>query len=271
MGADAVVVECMAIHPEMIWASETHMVRATTAVLTNARPDHFEDVGSDPDAMAAALRWVTPTGGRLVAAVEAATADLRDWARRRGAELIVVDTAGLEPLAEDRALAAAVCSAHGVAPQVAEPAMALTAGDPGLFFERTLMVAGKTVRFANAFACNDVDSFAMMWNEAKAPPPPVVLLNARPDRPLRSRRFIEFIAAQRPAPLLFVTGDAYALHFAQRLTAGAVRRLRARTAGNALAELAAAAPAGGLIWGVGNFHGFGAAMVGALSEHDPAC
>jgi poly-gamma-glutamate synthase PgsB/CapB len=271
MGADALVVECMAVHPEMIWASETHLVQATTAVLTNARPDHFEDVGADREAMAAALRWVTPKGGRLVVADEAATPHLRAWAAVRRAEVAVVETVGLEPLAADRALALAVCNAHGVSPEVAAPAMVLAAGDPGLFFERALVLGGKTVRFANAFACNDVDSFAIMWHQMKAPPPPVVLLNARRDRPVRSRRFIEFIAAQRPSPVLFVTGDAYALHFARRVVSGAVRRLRSRTPDSALAELAAAAPADGLIWGVGNYHGFGAKMVRALSERVPAC
>src|ERR1700676_1584388 len=37
--AEAVVVECMAIRPEMLWASETLFIRATTLVVTNARPD----------------------------------------------------------------------------------------------------------------------------------------------------------------------------------------------------------------------------------------
>jgi hypothetical protein len=183
----------------------------------------------------------------------------------------VVDTGGLEPLAADRALALAVCAAHGVPAEVAGPAMATAAGDPGIFFETTLTLAGKTVRFANAFACNDVESFAIIWDEVKAPPPAVVLLNARPDRPIRSRRFVEFLAAQKPTPVLFVTGDPYALHYARRVASSAVRRLAARTADTALTELAAAAPEGGVIWGVGNFHGFGARMVGALREHDPAC
>jgi hypothetical protein len=148
--------------------------------------------------------------------------------------------------------------------------METAAGDPGLFFERPLIIGGKRVRFANAFACNDVDSFALVWDEVKAPPPAVVLLNARQDRPVRSRRFVEFIAAQRPAPLLFVTGDPYALHYARR-TAASVRRLRARDTDAALAELAAAAPEGGVIWGVGNFHGFGKRLVGALSGNASAC
>jgi poly-gamma-glutamate synthase PgsB/CapB len=269
VGADVLVVECMAIHPEMVWASERYMVQATTAVLTNARPDHFEDVGSDPDAMAAALKWVAPKGGRLVVSDEAASAELRDWAAARENALTVVDTANLEPFAADRALALAVCAAHGVPADVAGPAMAVAVGDPGIFFERTLVVGGKTVRFENAFACNDVDSLAIAWNEVKSPSPAVVLLNARHDRPIRSRRFVEFIAAQKPAPVLFITGDAYALHFARRVAAA--RRLKARTPGAALAELAAAASDGGVIWGVGNYHGFGERMVDALSEHAVTC
>ena len=68
-----------------------------------------------------------------------------------------------------------------------------------------------------------------------------------------------------------MTGDAYAFHFARRVASGMVHRLRSRTAGAALAELAAAAPAGGVIWGVGNFHGFGAEMVSALGAYGPAC
>ena len=54
--AEAVVVECMAIRKELIWASETYLIQATMAVITNARADHFEDLGEDPDAMADALR-----------------------------------------------------------------------------------------------------------------------------------------------------------------------------------------------------------------------
>src|SRR5207253_248167 len=73
LDADTVVAECMAIRPEFVWASETHLVEATTAVITNARADHFEDIGEDPDAMAEAMRWVVPASGQLVVAAEAAT------------------------------------------------------------------------------------------------------------------------------------------------------------------------------------------------------
>src|SRR5258705_7177040 len=43
--ADAAVVECMAIRPEMVAASGNHPIRATTAVITNARADQPSEIG----------------------------------------------------------------------------------------------------------------------------------------------------------------------------------------------------------------------------------
>jgi hypothetical protein len=165
----------------------------------------------------------------------------------------------------------AVAADCGVAAGVAAAAMEQAVGDPGVYFEQSLTVAGKPVRFANAFACNDVESLALQWRGAAAPSPPVVLLNARRDRPVRSKRFVDFIAAQRPAPVLFVTGDSYALRYARRAAGANARRLASTTPSAALAELAAAAPAGGLIWGVGNYHGFGARLVDAVAGADKPC
>jgi gamma-polyglutamate synthase len=83
LAADAVVVECMAIRPEFAWASERHLVRATTTVITNTRPDHFEDLGADAGAAADAARWVVPAEGLLVVADEAMTPELRAIADQR--------------------------------------------------------------------------------------------------------------------------------------------------------------------------------------------
>src|SRR5437660_1472191 len=59
----------------------------------------------------------------------------------------VVDTAGLPPLQADRALALAVCEAHGVPVAIAGHAMDAAASDPDSFFERALTIGGKSVRF----------------------------------------------------------------------------------------------------------------------------
>jgi poly-gamma-glutamate synthase PgsB/CapB len=272
LGVDTVVVECMAIRPEFIWASEKHLVQATTAVITNVRPDHFEDIGPDANAAANAARWVVPAKGQLVVAAEAMTRDLQAWSNARGTAVTVVDTAGLAPKAADRALALAVCAAHGVAGDIAGPAMDADTDDPANFFERQLIINGKCVRFANAFACNDVSSLALLWPQREADVP-VVLLNARPDRPLRTKRFLEFLAARNPIPMVFVVGDPLAVRLARRagFRSDTLRPLRAREVDAAMAELAAATPAGGTIWGVGNYHGFGASLIAAIARQGTPC
>src|SRR5215468_930241 len=264
--ADAAVVECMAVRPEMVFASERHLVRATAAVITNIRGDHLEDIGEHPDAAADAVRWAVPVNGKVFVADEAATPALQSFAQMRGTEITVVDTAGLGALAAARALALAVCATHGVCAAVAGPAMDSATADPGGFFVRDLAIGGKAVRFANAFACNDVASLGLLWPTVDGSGRPVVLLNARRDRPLRTRRFLEFLVAREPAPMVFVAGDPFATVLARRagFKRDAVRRLRGRTAAEALAELAAPAAPGAAIWGVGNYRGIGARLIAQL-------
>lgn len=272
-GCDAAVVECMAIRPELIWASENHLVRAATAVITNARPDHLEEVGSDAGAAGEALRWVCPPGGRLVVAAEAVSPALRAWAAGQRTQLEVVDTGAMMPSAANRALALAVCAAHGVPADIAGPAMVEAIADPAAAFERPFDVAGKRLRFFNAFSCNDVESLALLWRGVTQPQTPVVVLNARRDRPLRTRHFLQYLAQATPAPLLFVIGDPLALRLARRagFAAGRVHALRHSDPAAALRELASPAAPGAVIWGVGNYHGFGAKLVAALAEPRAGC
>ncbi|MCP8936915.1 poly-gamma-glutamate synthase PgsB [Alsobacter sp. SYSU M60028] len=272
-GADAVVLECMAIQPETLWASETLLVGATTLVVTNARPDHFEEIGEDEEAMARSLAWLVPSGGVVVATREAATPAFVAAVEARGAVLVPVDTDGLPPDAANRRLALAVCARHGVSEETALAGMADATPDPGHFTEREVSVGGKTVRFANAFACNDVESLDLLWRERAGEGRPVVLLNARADRPVRTRHFLDFLARQTPEPIVLLAGDGLAAALARRagFGPGALRRLRTRRASEALAEAVAAASPGGVVWGVGNYHGLGRQLTVALAEAGKPC
>src|SRR5215510_14510179 len=156
LGADTIVAECMAIRPEFVFASERHLIEATTTVITNARADHLEDIGESTQASAQALAWSICANGQLVISTEAAGPALLARAEARGTAVNIVETAGLDPIEADRALALAVAIAHGVPATIAKPAMNAATPDPGSVRERTLNIEGKPVRFANAFACNDV-------------------------------------------------------------------------------------------------------------------
>jgi gamma-polyglutamate synthase len=273
LGADTIVVECMAIRPEFVFASEHHLIEATTTIITNTRADHLEDIGESTDASAQALAWSICANGQLIVSTEAASPTLLSRARARGTTVTIVDTTGLDPIAADRALALAVTTANGVPVAISQLAMDAAAPDPGSFRERTLAIEGKPVRFANAFACNDVESLKLLWPTVATSERPVVLLNARRDRPLRTQRFLAFLSAQVPMPLLFVVGDPLAARLARRagFERDAVRRLRARAPDIALRELAASTPSGGVIWGLGNYQGFGARLSVELAGRDASC
>ena len=273
LGADTIVVECMAIRPEFVFASERHLIEATTTIITNTRADHLEDIGESSEASAQALAWSICANGKLVVSAEAASPALMARAEARSTAVTIVDTAGLDPIEADRALALAVATLHDVPATITKPAMEAATPDPGSFHERTLDIEGKPVRFANAFACNDVDSLKLLWPTVATTERPLVLLNARRDRPLRTQRFLAFLAAQVPMPLLFIVGDPLAPRLARRagFSPDAVRQLRARLPDSALRELAASASSGGVIWGIGNYQGFGARLTAALAGRDASC
>lgn len=256
-GARAFVLECMAIRPELVRASEHLIVRATIAVVTNVRPDHLED--ADPEA--AALELV-PAGGVVVATSEAAIPGLERVARARGARVEIVDIAALDPERANRALAERVCRLAGVA----APDLRLGVADPGAFFVKSLAVAGKRLRFANAFACNDTVSLDHLLASVDDDAAPVMLLNHRNDRPLRSLQFLAHLARMPDRPMLLAMGSTAWLRRAARRHGLALTPIGAREPRSILRALGESAPDGATVWGIANYHGPAAALVRAVKD-----
>jgi gamma-polyglutamate synthase len=274
LGAEVAVLECMAIRPELVEASEGQIVRATTAVVTNTRPDHAEEIGEAPDAAARAVSYVLPPGGVAVVTAEAAGPILRARAAAVGCVLDIVEIADpADHHAANRALALRVCARHGVPPAVAGAAIDTAGPDPGAFFARDVDFADKRFRFLNAFACNDVSSLEMHWRRTDGPGVPVVLLNTRYDRPLRTRAFVRFLAHQSPRPRLFVVGPRLSMRIARQAGwgPGEIEWMEGDDPAIALTRIAAAVSPGGLVWGVGNYRGIGEGLVRALRHGGTAC
>ncbi len=273
--ADAIVVESMAIRPELVWASEHYLVQATVAVVTNTRSDHLEELGPEPRAMAEGLRWVVPRGKVLVVTEDAAAALILERAHALGTTLRIVNTAGAPALACNRLLALAVCEELGVPAAIAAAGMDRAPDAADAFSVSEIEIDGRRVRFANAFACNDAHSLDLLWREAYGamPVPAVVLLNARKDRRLRTRQFLEFLARRDPPVTLFLGGDPGAKRLATRagFDGREVRIVRAAPAASVLRALAAEAEANTIIWGTGNYQGLGAEIVEAMRTGAITC
>ncbi len=65
IGAKAIVMECMALQPILHWILQDKIVRATHAVITNARADHLDIMGPTEVDVALTLAGMVPADGAL--------------------------------------------------------------------------------------------------------------------------------------------------------------------------------------------------------------
>ena len=224
-GAEALVIECMALQPELQALSELRLVRATHGVITNARPDHLDVMGPTPEHVAQALAGSVPRRGKLFTAERDHLAILTAAAADRGAEVVAVtpaDVAAVTPedLAgftytehpDNVALALAVTGSLGVPRAVALRGMHRARPDPGALTEHDLDFFGRRIRFFNGFAANDPVSTLQLWEHALRRTPDVerriAIFNCRADRPERSRDLARAYATWPPADHVVLMGTA---------------------------------------------------------------
>ncbi len=203
LGAGALVVECMAIRPFLQWLSEARLIRATHAVITNARADHLDEMGPTERDVALALAGSIPDRAALFTAECDHLALFERIAAEKGTQCTAVtpqDVAAVSEAelgefhhvehAENVALALKVCEALGVDRQTALRGMWRAAPDPGAMTTQELDFFGRRIVFVNGFAANDPESTRLIWELMLARygdvEKRIILFNCRYDRPDRS-------------------------------------------------------------------------------------
>ncbi len=217
MNADVVVAEGMALQPETIFISE-QILRATHAIITNTRPDHEESMGRGREGVLQTLALLIPSGGMLYTAREVGAAELRKLATDRGAACRIVSSplqSPAQPLSLARAVAGALPesgaekAAVGV-PPLPKPMTRERSGTEALAFYES-DVDGLQVFFADLFSVNDVLSSRILlqhcplWRNSDLFR--VALLSARPDRPLRTSTFMDWLEREPRFDLVMAAGD----------------------------------------------------------------
>ena len=235
--AQALVIECMALQPELQWLCEGKFVQATHGVITNARPDHLEVMGPDEVDVAKALAAMTPRRGKLFTTERKHLGIFSDAAKDRRSELVAVDeketaqvTAedlagfGYTEHADNVALALRVCADLGIARDVALKGMWQAAPDPGVLTEHELSFFGREIVFVNGFAANDPVSTEMIWNLALDRHPDVerriAVFNCRADRPDRSLQLGTSCVSWRPPDHVVLMGTGTYLFARAAVRAG---------------------------------------------------
>ncbi|MBA7512189.1 Capsule biosynthesis protein CapB [subsurface metagenome] len=208
---DVLVVECMAVSPELQWVSEHKMVKSTIGVITNVREDHLEDVGSGLDSMAESLKLTIPQGGVLVTAEKNYLSFFKEHADKLKTNIIWADPDDVSDRTIDKfhymnfkenvSVALRVNKHFGVKEDVALRGMLKANPDPGALKIFKLTKEGKIIFFVNAFAANDRCSALLIWEKVKKifdlnNLPVIGIINSREDRALRAIQFAHILAKE---------------------------------------------------------------------------
>jgi poly-gamma-glutamate synthase PgsB/CapB len=223
MKAEALVVECMALQPELHWLSERKLVRATHGVITNARPDHLDVMGPTEADVARTLAGMVPVGGVLLTSEQNHLGILRSAAEDRRTRLVAVGAAEVEAVSneeigrfsylehrENVALALALLAELGVDREVALDGMWAATPDPGVLSELEVDFFGRQIFFVNGFAANDPQSTETVWRMARSRhqgvEQTIAVFNLRADRPLRTVQLAREVSFWREAERVVLMG-----------------------------------------------------------------
>ena len=205
-GAEAAVIECMAVNPLYAEWLEDKVMQSSLGILTNVRLDHVDYLGSTLPEIARALARTIPRDGRLISAEEDPELQEILWteARRRGSDIAFANSqdvsseslAGFNHFAIESNVAIGYLTADwiGLPRPEALQAMQTAPADPGAFCLQQLEVNHQRVTWANLFAVNDRESFVVLCQRLfvqHAECQRVVILNNRHDRQTRVELFAE--------------------------------------------------------------------------------
>jgi len=283
-GARAIVMECMAIRPDLQCVCEHKLVRSTVGVITNVRPDHLDVMGPTVDDVAVALSGTVSPGGILFTSERERLTALADTSRELGAELREVDedsygtdvTLGFSYVEhrENIALSLAVCEHLGVGPDVALAGMRDVQPDPGALTVDRVVHEGKEIEFVNAFAANDRESTLAVWNVIDPSSDPgrtiIAVASMRPDRPDRAFQFGEIIAEDIEADHFILTGHlthpAKSTALSHGLSPEKILDLTGKEASEIFEKIVELTPKRSIVIGIGNIGGTGGRLVAFFKE-----
>ncbi len=286
LGAEAVVIECMALQPFLQWISTARLVRPTHGVITNIRADHLDVMGPHTEGVARALAGSIPLGGMLYVADERFASLLGEVSRARNCELVIVrpDTASSPVTAEELAefgyvehaenvdLALRICADLGVSRALSLAGMQAAHPDPGALTLERVQVGREAFTVVNGFAANDPESTGQVWELAVKRAPrrakKIALVNCRADRADRSQQLGEAVVGWTVADYYVVsgTGTAFFVHAAERAGIDRFRLVVAEgeDAPVLAQRLAHLSGAEGLVVGLGNIGGVGLELLDHL-------
>ena len=218
---DVVVMECMAVQPQYQWISEHQMVKSHIGVITNARPDHLDEMGPTEVDVVKSLCNSVPVGGTLVTAEDKHKDILQSVADRNQSEIFFSDESSVSEKdlnnfayiehPQNVAIALDVCHKMGVERDIALSGMHSVRPDLGALVVWKLLGKQGSLQFVNGMAANDPVSTLQIWKFVIDRYPTTsgtaVFFNSRDDRPLRTKQMLELTFEEIKPEYFIIRGD----------------------------------------------------------------
>ena len=205
--AEVLILECMAVQPELQSVAQEQMVRGNLNVITNVRYDHVFEMGESLEEIAASLAHTVPENGMLFTSDEAFYPYFREVARKKNTEVILCRE-GQYALTENEAIACALGRAIGIPEEDFPKHISCYKED----FGAHRMYEREEGRFLNLFSANDPQSTKKLLDLFYDDTSDVVLLyNNRTDRPDRLLLFLRHFFPAVKCRKIIVMGESRSL------------------------------------------------------------
>ena len=194
--AEVVVLECMAVNPELQDICEHRILHSDVTIITNVREDHIGEMGDTLEELACALALTTPKEGALIIHDEDFYQVFDKEAKKNNAKLVIADKLNkeneIDTFIDNVENALMVSKVLGLDSDLFYQGMKEYKKDEGSYQE---LKVDNTI-FINALSVNDPDSLKINYNEVikKYDDKEIsILLNSRDDRPTRVLQHISFL------------------------------------------------------------------------------
>lgn len=260
-GAEILILECMAVNPELQKIAQEQIVRSDITVITNVRYDHIFEMGDSLEEIGASLSATIPENGTLYTADASAAPQFEKICREKNCRLVLCPSTGTAD--ENVEIARAVSASLGITEEEFKSAMPNVRQDFGV--RRIYPItnrAGEVFHFLNLFSANDPQSTRNNVEEVRGAYSGLYFLyNHREDRPDRALLFARYFFPHYKDAAVFLTGKGAALPKRLFSQAGLTNLTVVPDWRNCL-DL----PAGSLLVGIGNIKGPAYTLIKTLEE-----
>lgn len=228
---DVLVIECMAVSPEIQWSSENLFLNADYMIITNIRNDHLDKMGNNLFEIAETISLSLPYNANVISSEKKLSSLIKEKSEMRNNKYFTTNDITFteedlqhfekEVFADNVACAVKTADHFNIDRETALKGMYSVTEDPGSLKYYLLKKKKRNIIFINAFAANDRDSTEIIWNRVSKNfdsfsvknPSIYALINHRSDRAFRLKEFAEFLTKENRFNAYLLSG---ALKFRQR-------------------------------------------------------